>query len=322
METVNISEPSGPFNPWGRRMFRGGDGRGGRRSGTEHAPESGLGTHPGKEAPQTMSFTPVARSARATARPGTTLRPTLLASTLTASLVLLALALAPAPASAQSACGGFYRVDQGDTLVEVARVCGVTLPALLAENAGVKDDRDFEVGHRLRIPDPRSAQPTPVQACGAFYSVRTGDTVAEIAAKCGLTIPLLIAANPPLPAPLGIHDGLHVRIPDVSRAAVEDPATVAAVRSQIILGDDAPEPAPEPAPVPSEDMVRVEGVLEEGRVCARIRDDDGDVFAIVGEISNAFAPGDRVVLMGLAISEHECAHSPALELKILYRAQS
>lgn len=270
-----------------------------------------------------MSFTRVARPARATARPGTTLHPNLLPSILTASLLALALALAPAPAAAQSACGGFYTVDQGDTLVEIAQLCGVTLPALLAENAGVKDDMDFEVGHRLRVPDPESTQPTPVQACGAFYSVRAGDTVAEIAAKCGLTIPLLIAANPPLPTPLGFHEGLHVRIPDVSRAAIQDPATVAAVRSQIIMGDDdAPDPAPEPAPVPSDDLVRVEGVLEEGQHCAQVRDDDGDVYAIVGDISNAFAPGDRVILMGLPTNDEGCAHSPTLELRILYRGEN
>lgn len=242
------------------------------------------------------------------------------------ALLALALAVTPGPTTAQSACGGFYTVDSGDTLAEIAERCGVTLPALVAENAGVLDDLDIEVGDRLRVPNPRGAQPSPVQACGAFYTVRTGDTLAEIAAKCGLTIPLLIAANPPLPAPLGVHADMRIRIPDVSRAAVEDPATVATVRR---MTDAAPADTTtlgdadvEAAPVPSQDMVRVEGVLEAGDPCIQVRDADGDVFAITGELSDAFGTGDRVVLMGVPAAEAECGQSPTLELRILYRAET
>lgn len=267
-----------------------------------------------------MSSTAFAQPARPDVRLGTTA----LHTALTSSLLALALALVPAPATAQSACGGFYTVDSGDTLVEIAERCGVTLPALVAENAGVMDDLDIEVGDRLRVPNPRGAQPSPVQACGAFYTVRTGDTVAEIAAKCGLTIPLLIAANPPLPSPLGVHADMRIRIPDVSRAAVEDPATVATVRRMTAaapadtaaLGDAEVEAAP----VPSEDMVRVEGVLQAGDPCIQVREADGDVFALTGELSDAFGPGDRVVLMGVPTAEEECGQSPTLELRILYRA--
>lgn len=302
MQTGNISQFPGPFNPAG---------------GVEHSMHDGsfMTTETGRTAPVGASL------ARAL------------------SFVVVALALAPVGAAAQGACGVSYTFDTGDTFAEIARQCGVSIPALLAANPGVVDERDLEVGARLRIPDAGAAQPSPVAACGSYYTVRTGDTLGEIAAKCGLTIPLLVAANPPFPSPLGVNAGMRVRIPDVSRAAVRDPATIATLgraaaavaradaaraeseRSDSLAAEAAREPAADSAAIPAEDLVRVEGVLEGGPRCMRVRAPGGEVYAIAGELRRNFQAGDRVVLMGTAAEEHSCGTaSPVLELRILYRA--
>lgn len=246
------------------------------------------------------------------------------------AITVAALALLPMPALAQSPCGASYTFDTGDSFVEIARQCGVTVPALLAANPGIVDESDVEVGNRLRVPTPGAAEPSPVTACGSYYTVRPGDTVAEIAAKCGLTIPLLVAANPPFPQPLGVHAGMKVLIPNVSRAAVMDRATIAVPTWSVVAaaapggaqgGDRAAAGAgADSAAIPAVDLIRVEGVLERGPRCMAVRSQAGELHAIAGELRPSFQPGDRVVLMGVPAEEHDCGTSPALELRILYRA--
>lgn len=245
--------------------------------------------------------------------------------TLAGLLTALALALAATPATAQSACGGFYTIGSGDTLLGIAQNCGVTLPALLAANPGVRDKEDVVAGNRLRIPAPGDPQPTPVEACDAFYTIRTGDSLSEIAQKCGLTVPLLAAANPSLPQPLGNFPGHKIRIPPVPVAAVQDPATLAiatGIGATVDTVDSAVADslAADSMALPGPEMTRVEGVLERGPRCLRIRAGDGTVVAINGEVSGGFGPGDRVVLMGLPADGAACQHEPTLELRILYRA--
>jgi LysM repeat protein len=243
-------------------------------------------------------------------------RPLLAAAALMAALAFMA---APTPAAAQSACGAYYTLDTGDTLVEVAARCGVTVPALLAANPGVVDQRDIDVGGRLRVPDPGAPQPSPVQACGPSYEIRTGDTLAEIAMKCGLTVPLLVAANGPLPQPLGNHPGVHLRIPDVPHTAVIDPGTLATpgvgVGADVGTGTDTTTDSAPALP----DLTRVTGVLEAGPRCTQVRTAAGEVVAIAGELDDAFRPGHAVVLMGIPTRSHDCGPTRALELRILYR---
>lgn len=243
-----------------------------------------------------------------------------------------ALALTAAPAAAQSACGAAYKFGSGDTLAGVAQRCGVTLPALLAANPGVVDDRDIEVGARLRMPDPGADQPSPVMACGAYYTVHPGDTLIEIAAKCGLTVPMLVAANPPFPSPLGNHEGLKIRIPHVSSAAVVDPTTIVVPARTVVVAEAVTDPAvaaaaradsvaaADSAAMPADELIRVEGVLEQGPRCMGVRAADGELHAISGELRGGFQAGDRVVLIGLPAGEHSCGGSWAVELRILYRA--
>jgi LysM repeat protein len=229
-------------------------------------------------------------------------------TTLAAAAALLMLSL-PAPGASQAPCLGHTEVRDGDTLVAIAARCGVTVPALLAANPGVSDDLDLRIGRSIAVPDPGARQPTPQQACGAFYTIRDGDTLSEIALKCGVTVPMLVAANPPLPHPLWENEGGVVRIPNLPRAAVQDTLTWVA---------DAPLPevAPEAEP---EELVRVEGVLARGQRCLMIRGDDGRTIALAGAPTRNFAPGDRVVIMGSAAPADRCGHTPTLDLRIIHR---
>jgi LysM repeat protein len=237
--------------------------------------------------------------------------------------VALAMVAAPTPAAAQSACGAFHTLQSGETLQDVAARCGVTVPALLAANPGVADDRDLDEGHRLRVPDPSARQPTPLEACGATYTVRTGDTVQEIAMKCGLTVPLLVAANGPLPHPLGLHEGLRVRIPDVPGTVVADPTRYIAVvpaDADVPVADPDSADADEAAATAEVELVQLEGVLQAGPACMQVRMDDGAIVAVTGEVASGFQPGDRVVLMGVPATSHDCGELRTLDLRILYRA--
>lgn len=280
------------------------------------------------------------------------MRSTMLGALAVAGLATLA---APRPAVAQTACEGGTTAQEGETLVQIARRCGVTLPALLAANPGVRDDMDFDAGARFRIPPLDTPQPTPQEACGAFYTLRSGDTVAEIAQKCGLTVPLLVAANGPLPTPAGLAAGAKIRIPDLPPEAVGDPETFAAAGEatetesaermesageeaaeagaeeaeeaeaaeadveRVVEEDvDADTPAGE-APAEPAALVRVEGVLGQGERCRVIRDAEGTEFALVGGIGQTFAPGDRVVVLGAATETDACAVTPALQVRIIYR---
>lgn len=233
-----------------------------------------------------------------------------LQSTMLAAGLALCVALgAPAPAVAQTACPGSTTIRDGDTLVAIAARCGVTVPALMAANPAVNDDQDLTIGRSIAVPHPNDPQPTPQQACGAFYTLRDGDTLAEIALKCGLTVPLLVAANGPLPSPLGLEGGGTIRIPNLPRAAIADTLTW-------VADTPLPEPAPE---AEVEDLVRVEGVLSAGTRCLMIRSDDGRTVALAGAPTRTFGPGDRVVVMGAAVPAETCDHTPTLELRVIHR---
>ena len=239
--------------------------------------------------------------------------------------VALGLASAAAPAAAQSACGAYYTIDTGDTLAEIATRCGVSLPALVAANPRVLDGSQLEVGERLRVPPPGAPDPSPVEACGPSYTIRTGDTLAEIAALCGLSVPMLVAANPPLPEPLGVHAGLVIQIPDLPPTAVTDPATIV-VPAPALLDTAGVDPGEavdgDSTAIPAEKLIRVVGVLEQGPRCMAVRGDDGVLHGIAAEPWAGFSPGERVVLMGVPAAEDACEISPAVELRILYRAPS
>jgi len=99
--------------------------------------------------------------------------------------------------STLAACGGYYTVQSGDTLANIAGRCSVGLQTLVAANGLGWYSRVYP-GQRLVIPSTKLAT-RPVTsgnyACTNPYLVRTGDTLASIAARCGTTVANLLGWN-------------------------------------------------------------------------------------------------------------------------------
>lgn len=105
--------------------------------------------------------------------------------------VLLLLAFLAVPSGIQAGgtvCGGTYIVQWGDTLSAIAERCKTSVDALYAANPGISSY--LYAGQVLVIPG--LSQPVYPNA----YVVQPGDTFAVIAARFGVTVNSLQAANP------------------------------------------------------------------------------------------------------------------------------
>jgi len=135
-----------------------------------------------------------------------------------------------------------YVVQSGDTLSRIATRFGVSTRAL-AEANGISDINLITVGSRLRIPAAGAAQPTGLpaaetepqptkQASAAdegWYTVRSGESLGDIASRFGTTALKLAALNN-LENPNLIHVGQRLRTegaPAVSATSEPDPAAIA-----------------------------------------------------------------------------------------------
>ena len=110
---------------------------------------------------------------------------------LVASILTIVVALAlPASASAASPQGGgfWYLVKPGDTLASIAHKFGASVDGLAAVNGLVSVNRIW-AGTYLWIP-AEAVPPTfpPGQTCRTKYTVRSGDTLAKIASRYGVTV--------------------------------------------------------------------------------------------------------------------------------------
>jgi LysM repeat protein len=121
--------------------------------------------------------------------------------------VLLSLFAVPLVVQAGGACGGTYIVQWGDTLTAIAQRCGVSMEAILAANPGLSPY--LYAGQTLVIPGP---QTTPAVTYMA-YVVQPGDTFAAIAARFGVSMSALMAANPNIPNINILYVGQIIYIP-------------------------------------------------------------------------------------------------------------
>jgi len=103
-----------------------------------------------------------------------------------------------------------YVVRSGDTFTAIAARFGVTLATLEAANPQVTDPNHIFPGQVVTIP---GSSPAP----GPAYVVQTGDTLTAIAARFGVTLATLEAANPQITDPNHIFPG---QIITTSAAAV------------------------------------------------------------------------------------------------------
>jgi LysM repeat protein len=120
-----------------------------------------------------------------------------------------------------------WAVRSGDTLSRIASAWHVTVSALAAAN-GIADPDLIRIGELIHRPGSAGAGPTPV-ASGATYMVRSGDTLSEIAATRGTSVPVLVSLNH-LSNPDRIYQGQVLHLP-TTRAGTPPAARVYIVRS-------------------------------------------------------------------------------------------
>ena len=105
-----------------------------------------------------------------------------------------------------------YTVQSGDTLSGIAAQNGISLQALENANPQIANPNFIYVGQLIHIPG--AGQSTPAHPRSSHdYTVRSGDTLSSIAARRGVTLSALEAANPQITNPNVITPGQIIRIP-------------------------------------------------------------------------------------------------------------
>ena len=104
----------------------------------------------------------------------------------------------------------YWFVRPGDTLAEISRKTGLTVPELQAFNPDINPD-SLIPGERLNLwrhpPEPRPKPPGPM-----FWTVRSGQSFGSIAARTRINIVRLEQLNPRLkPSSLQPGDRLRLR---------------------------------------------------------------------------------------------------------------
>ncbi len=164
-----------------------------------------------------------------------------------------------------------YPIKVGDTLWDIAVAHGITLQELLAANPGL-DSAALHVGQVILVPTspPAVAEQAAKQETRPTtyeYSIKTGDTLWDIAVTHGITVQDLLAANPgldsttlrvgqalvvpaapPPPAPLPPPPPQpEVVAPDAEAAPAETTTAEITPTEETPPGPDADAPQPEPA---------------------------------------------------------------------------
>jgi spore coat assembly protein SafA len=114
----------------------------------------------------------------------------------------------PAPPSGGGPRGGSYTVQPGDTLSAIAARQGVSLKALEAANPQIRDFNHIYPGQVIHLPGSSGGS-----AAGGNYTVRSGDTMSGIAARHGVSLAALLAANPQIGNPNRIYPGQVIHLP-------------------------------------------------------------------------------------------------------------
>ena len=104
-----------------------------------------------------------------------------------------------------------YTVQPGDTLSAIAARQGVSLQALEAANPQIRDFNHIYPGQVIHLPGGGGAA-----ASGGNYTVKSGDTLSGIAARHGVSLSALLAANPQISHPDRIYPGQVIHLPGSS----------------------------------------------------------------------------------------------------------
>jgi LysM repeat protein len=108
-----------------------------------------------------------------------------------------------------------YTIERGDSLSGVASRYRIPVSTVLALNPELVDPSVVVVGHILYLGrDPFVRLP----GCGdepncSLYTVRPGDRLSTIAGRFGITLEVILAANPAITDPSLIRTGQVIRLP-------------------------------------------------------------------------------------------------------------
>lgn len=136
--------------------------------------------------------------------------------------LVLFLLLVSIPTSAFAQSGGTYLVQPGDTLSGIAVRWGTTVQALMQAN-GISNPDAIRYGQRLTIPGGSSAG---AARSGTTYTVRLGDTLAQIGQRFGVSAAALAAANG-ISNPDRVVAGTTLSIPSGGGSTYNGPAAPA-----------------------------------------------------------------------------------------------
>ncbi len=118
--------------------------------------------------------------------------------------------LLPVTVLAGGACGGTYIVEKGETFSSIAAKCGTTVSIIIAANPGISEP--LKTGQAITVPgltstsnngpitdntssNNNSSNYGPLSYTN-IYIVQVGDTFSSIAARYGVSVNALWAANP------------------------------------------------------------------------------------------------------------------------------
>jgi LysM repeat protein len=122
-------------------------------------------------------------------------------------------------ALAWTGCASYVTVQWGDTLSGIARLCGTTVQAIQAANPGL--GWWVYAGQVLYIPtgyastDYSQSYSAPSYGSGT-YVVRRGDTIGKIAARQGVSVGDILAANPQIYNASLIYAGQVINLPSAA----------------------------------------------------------------------------------------------------------
>jgi LysM repeat protein len=134
---------------------------------------------------------------------------------------------------------GNYTVKSGETISEIADRYGISSERLLELN-GIRDPKGLQVGSRITVPTAGAAQaPRPSSGGGtaspasrgpANYTVKSGETISEIADRYGISSERLLALNG-IRDPKGLQVGSRITVPTAGPAKPAKPPVLPAITS-------------------------------------------------------------------------------------------
>jgi LysM repeat protein len=150
-------------------------------------------------------------------------------------LIVLAFLAVPISANAGGTCGSTYTVQLGDTLGNVAQMCGITVYELYNANPGISgnlytgqvltipngsnynDDNGYNNNYNGYNNNPYNYNYAPTNSNGT-YVVQVGDSFSEIANRFGVSMYALWNANPYIGNIELLYPGQVLNIPSASWA--------------------------------------------------------------------------------------------------------